>query len=66
MFGIGVIPSVVMFAILCFLYETPRWLVFHGEIEKARTVLIKVQHNDEELSYIVKEYEELQQSKIGM
>lgn len=65
MFGFGVLPSVAMFIILVFLYETPRWLVFHGKFEEARKVLMQVQHDDEELCYIVKEYEEMQQNRIG-
>ena len=41
---------------LLFTPETPRWLVFHNRVEKARKVLHKVRHRcevEDELSIIV-------------
>ena len=36
-----------MFISLLFTPETPRWLVFHNRIDKARKVLLKVRHRNE-------------------
>ena len=46
MFGFGVIPSIVMGVCLLFLFETPRWLVFHGKVDKAREVIRKIRSDD--------------------
>ena len=46
-----------MFIGLLFTPETPRWLVFHNRVEKARKVLCQVRHKsevDEELQLITK------------
>ena len=46
-----------MFTGLWFTPETPRWLVFHSRVNKARKVLCKVRHRyevDEELDIITK------------
>ena len=68
MFGLAIIPSVTMFIGFLFLPESPRWLVFHGKSEKARQVLTKIRPAEEvdpELEDIIKDYEELQLSKMG-
>ena len=68
MFGLGVIPSVVMCICLLFLFETPRWLVFHGKVDKAREVMRKIRSHDmveKELSDIVNDYEMTSKNAIG-
>ena len=68
MFGFGVIPSIALFLSLWFLFETPRWLVFHGDVNAAQEILKKIRPCnavEKELSNIIKEHENMQQSKIG-
>ena len=68
MLGFGILPSVAMFISMCFLAETPRWLVFHGKTEKAQDVLKKIRHSkdvENELNNIVKEYNKSQKDRIG-
>ena len=68
MFGFGVLPSIALFLSVCLLFETPRWLVFHGEINTAQEVLQKIRPStavEIELSDIIKEHENIQQSKVG-
>ncbi|XP_065903148.1 proton myo-inositol cotransporter hmit-1.3-like [Dysidea avara] len=68
MFGLGVIPSIVMCVCLLFLFETPRWLVFHGKVDKAREVMRKIRSDDmveEELNDIVNDYELTSKNAIG-
>ena len=68
MFGFGVMPSIAMFLSLWFLFETPRWLVFHGEINAAQEILEKIRPcsaAEIELSEIIKEHENIQQTKVG-
>jgi len=68
MLGFGILPSVAMFISVWFLFETPRWLVFHGKTEKAHAVLKKIRHSEvveDELSDIVNEYKKFSQDKIG-
>jgi len=63
-----VVPSVVMCACLWFLFETPRWLVFHDKVDKARQVMMKIRSDDvveEELSDIVNDYEVTSKNVIG-
>ena len=60
MLGLAVVPSLLMCGGLWFLFETPRWLVFHGKLEKAHKVMEKIQSGsaaDEELLNIQKDYE---------
>jgi len=60
MLGFPVIPSLVMCFGLWFLFETPRWLVFHGKLDKAHKVMKKIRIEsavEEELSSIQKDYE---------
>jgi SP family xylose:H+ symportor-like MFS transporter len=42
MFGCGFIPSSVFFAGICFLPESPRWLIGAGRIEKAKIILTRM------------------------
>ena len=68
MLGLGVIPSVVMCVCLLFLFETPRWLVFHGKVDKAREVMRKIRSDDmieEELSDIVNDYKLTTKNALG-
>lgn len=46
MFGLGVIPAVVLFIGMLFLPNSPRWLAMQGEFEQAREVLRSVRHSD--------------------
>ena len=68
MLGLGVIPSIVMCVCLLFLFETPRWLVFHGKVDKAREVMRKIRSDDvveEELGDIVNDYELTSKNVLG-
>jgi len=68
MLGFGVVPSIVMFVCLVFLFETPRWLVFHGKVNKAREVMRKIRSDDmveEELGDIVNDYELTSKNALG-
>ena len=42
MFGLGVIPAVILGIGMTFLPETPRWLASHGLVDRARTVLQRI------------------------
>jgi len=42
--GFAIIPASLMLIGLLFTPETPRWLVFHNRVDKARKVLLKVRH----------------------
>ena len=69
MLGFGILPSIGLLLVMCFLVETPRWLVFHGKTEKAREVLRKLRHHklvENELSSIVTEHEKSQKDRMGM
>jgi len=53
--------------LLC-LFETPRWLVFHGKEDKARRVMKKIRSDDkveEELKDIINDYELTSKNSIG-
>ena len=55
--GFGLIPGVLMVISLLFTPETPRWLVFHNRVDKARKVLHLVRHKcevEDELEIITK------------
>jgi len=58
-----------MIAALCFLFETPRWLVYHGKVEKARSVMRKIrssEYAEKELKEIIKDYEDSHKRKLGV
>ena len=60
MFGVAVVPALFMCCGLWFLFETPRWLVFHGRLERAREVMETIRIGnvvEEELCDIQKDYE---------
>jgi len=68
MLGFGILPSVMMVIGLLFLFETPRWLVFHGKVDKARKVMRKIRSDDvaeEELGDIVNDYELTSKNVFG-
>ncbi len=68
MLGFAGIPSVLMFAGLLFMPESPRWLIFHGKKERAWRILRRIHSPDEakqEFQSIVESYKEHSQSQIG-
>ena len=69
MLGVAVIPSLLMCCGLWFLFETPRWLVFHGRLEQARKVMGKIRignAGEEELQDIQNDYELHLKNAIGL
>lgn len=42
MFGVGILPAMVLFVGMCFLPRTPRWLMSKNKEEETRTVLAKI------------------------
>ena len=46
MFGIGIIPAIMLFAGLLFVPESPRWLIANNEEDKARRILQITRAND--------------------
>ena len=69
MLGLAVVPSLLMCFGLWFLFETPRWLVFHEKLEKAQKVMKKIRNEDiveEEIQNIVKDYEVNSKNSLGM
>jgi len=69
MFSFTLLPSLCMIVALCFLFETPRWLVYHGKIEKARSVMRNIRSSEyveTELSEIIKDYESSHTKKLGV
>ena len=58
-----------MIIVLWFLFETPRWLVHHGKVEKALDVMRKIraaENVEKELDDIIKDYKQSQEKKIGI
>ncbi len=47
MVGIACIPGAALAIGMYFMPETPRWLVEHGQAEKAREVLRRIRHTDD-------------------
>lgn len=43
MFAIGFIPAVVLLIGMCFLPETPRWLISRGRVKEGKAVLEKIE-----------------------
>ena len=69
MLGFPVVPSLLMCFGLWFLFETPRWLVFHGRSERARKVMERIRIGnvvEEELHDIHKDYELHLKNAMGM
>ena len=69
MLGLPVVPSLLMCCGLWFLFETPRWLVFHGRLEQARKVMGKIRIGnavEEELQDIQNDYELHLKNTIGL
>ena len=68
MLGLAAVPSVLMFVGVLFMPESPRWLVFHGKVDKAKRVLGKIRPWDDvipELQNIVTDYEEHTRSQLS-
>jgi MFS transporter, sugar porter (SP) family len=42
MFGIGLVPAGILGAAILFMPESPRWLVAHGRVDSARSVLARI------------------------
>lgn len=42
MFGFGVIPSALLLVGMFFMPSSPRWLIFKGRVDEARSVLVKI------------------------
>lgn len=60
---IQAVPATIVMAFVWFLPESPRWLMMHGQHEKARTALIKYHGEGRDDSAVVKlELEEIQAS----
>lgn len=55
MFASEMIPALLFFILLFFVPETPRYLVLNNEIEKARTILERVQNSKEKAGQIISE-----------
>ena len=69
MLGLTVVPSLLICFGLWFLFETPRWLVFHGKLEKAHKVMEKIRSGDvieQELCDIQKDYELHLKNTMGL
>ena len=47
MLGLAALPSLIMFLGCLILPESPRWLVSHGSVDKAREVLVKIRGTEE-------------------
>ncbi|MQR99800.1 sugar porter family MFS transporter [Gluconobacter aidae] len=47
MFGIGMLPALILFLGMAFLPNSPRWLALNGQTEEARMVLRRVRVSDE-------------------
>jgi sugar porter (SP) family MFS transporter len=47
MLGIEILPAVLWVILLCYLPESPRWLLVKGRIEDARKVLLKMASKEE-------------------
>ncbi|AOX19826.1 sugar porter family MFS transporter [Kozakia baliensis] len=46
MFGLGMIPALILFIGMAFLPNSPRWTAIQGEIETARSILRRVRPTD--------------------
>jgi sugar porter (SP) family MFS transporter len=46
MFGVGLIPAIILGAAILFMPESPRWLVARGRVDSARSVLARVHDED--------------------
>ena len=69
MLGSAVVPSLLMCFGLSFLFETPRWIVCHGRLERAHKVMEKIRIEnvvEEELHDIQKDYKLRLKNAIGM
>ncbi len=68
MLALAGVPSILMFVGMLFVPETPRWLVFHGKMEKAQQVLAKLHDTNnkwKEYQLILADYEEHTKTKLS-
>lgn len=63
MFAVLFIPSFILFAGMCILPETPRWLIAKNQLEKARKILTRIRHSECEVN---RDMEEIQISLKAM
>lgn len=70
MLGLAALPSIIMFLGCLLLPESPRWLISHGLVDKARQVLVKIRGTEEveqefsEMKEVVREETQLQQGLL--
>lgn len=58
MFGLGVVPAIILLLGTLYLPESPRWMILKGWNQKARVVLQHIRHNEN----INKEFDEICQT----
>lgn len=66
MLGLAAIPSLVLIAGLVRMPESPRWLVMHGEEERAREVLRSARSDQDEAERELREMGEVEEEEGGL
>lgn len=49
MFAVVLVPALILFFGVLFLPETPRWLIAHNQIERARSILLRIRRSSHEV-----------------